>query len=255
MPVVQSLLTRVLVALSLILFIAYVSATLRLMQVGPVADRITRETLRMPARQGAGGEAGEDRGFPAARRGPYCARGAGRGPPGCACGTAGAGGAAAGGGPAADSTDRGLRAAAPRAGGSWPGSTICCRSGGTARSCCRRWSVRCRPRRTGGSPRTRTGRGSARTGSPRRRRADARDRPWADGRFGNRPGADRRFGSPATASGGSRGSCPADVRTPGPRSPRGRGVRRRRTRRSRSCRSRRRARRGHRGSAACRDRP
>ncbi|MGW9433177.1 DUF2254 domain-containing protein [Streptomyces decoyicus] len=60
-PVVQSLLTMVLVALSLILFIAYVSATLRLMQVGPVVDRITRETLRMLARQGTGGEVGEDR--------------------------------------------------------------------------------------------------------------------------------------------------------------------------------------------------
>ncbi|BDH13781.1 DUF2254 domain-containing protein [Streptomyces hygroscopicus] len=60
-PVVQSLLTMVLVALSLILFIAYVSATLRLMQVGPVVDRITRETLRMLARQGTGGEVGEER--------------------------------------------------------------------------------------------------------------------------------------------------------------------------------------------------
>ncbi|MFJ3952252.1 DUF2254 domain-containing protein [Streptomyces sp. Je 1-4] len=60
-PVVQSLLTMVLVGLSLVLFIAYVSATLRLMQVGPVVDRITRETLRMLARQGTGGEGAEDR--------------------------------------------------------------------------------------------------------------------------------------------------------------------------------------------------
>ncbi|MEU8996000.1 DUF2254 domain-containing protein [Streptomyces caniferus] len=59
-PVVQSVLTMVLVGLSLILFIAYVSATLRLMQVGPVVDRITREALRMLARQGTGGEGGED---------------------------------------------------------------------------------------------------------------------------------------------------------------------------------------------------
>ncbi|WP_411137854.1 DUF2254 domain-containing protein [Streptomyces sp. C10] len=58
-PVVQNLLTMVLVALSLMLFIAYVSATLRLMQVGPVVDRITRETLRMLARQGTGGEGAE----------------------------------------------------------------------------------------------------------------------------------------------------------------------------------------------------
>ncbi|MFI9051586.1 DUF2254 domain-containing protein [Streptomyces sp. NPDC053427] len=49
-PVVQSLLTMALLALSLLLFIAYVSATLRLMQVGPVVDRIARETFRMMAR-------------------------------------------------------------------------------------------------------------------------------------------------------------------------------------------------------------
>ncbi|MFF3541855.1 DUF2254 domain-containing protein [Streptomyces platensis] len=61
-PVVQSLLTMVLVVLSLLLFIAYVSATLRLMQVGPVVDRITRETLRMLARQGTGKEGAEDGG-------------------------------------------------------------------------------------------------------------------------------------------------------------------------------------------------
>ncbi|MFE0192876.1 DUF2254 domain-containing protein [Streptomyces sp. NPDC059008] len=59
-PVVQSLLTLVLVGLSLVLFIAYVSSTLRLMQVGPVVDRITRETLRMLARQAPGSEDGED---------------------------------------------------------------------------------------------------------------------------------------------------------------------------------------------------
>ncbi|MGW3008798.1 DUF2254 domain-containing protein [Streptomyces sp. NPDC001219] len=61
-PVVQNLLTMVLVGLSLVLFIAYVSATLRLMQVGPVVDRITRENLRMLARQGTGGEEPEDGG-------------------------------------------------------------------------------------------------------------------------------------------------------------------------------------------------
>ncbi|MEO3974611.1 DUF2254 domain-containing protein [Streptomyces sp. CAU 1734] len=53
-PVVQSLATMALVGLSLLLFIAYVSSTLRLMQVGPVVDRITRESLRMAARQPAG---------------------------------------------------------------------------------------------------------------------------------------------------------------------------------------------------------
>ncbi|WP_159048747.1 DUF2254 family protein, partial [Streptomyces sp. NRRL F-4489] len=51
-PVVQGLLTLALVGLSLLLFVAYVSATLRLMQVGPVVDRIARETLRMVEREG-----------------------------------------------------------------------------------------------------------------------------------------------------------------------------------------------------------
>ncbi|MGG7570515.1 DUF2254 domain-containing protein [Streptomyces sirii] len=59
-PVVQSLMTLALVGLSLVLFIAYVSSTLRLMQVGPVVDRIARETLRMLARQAPGSEDGGD---------------------------------------------------------------------------------------------------------------------------------------------------------------------------------------------------
>ncbi|MFG2141186.1 DUF2254 domain-containing protein [Streptomyces sp. NPDC048650] len=58
-PVVQSLLTMALVALSLLLFIGYVSATLRLMQVGPVVDRITHETFRMLVRHVAEGPGGE----------------------------------------------------------------------------------------------------------------------------------------------------------------------------------------------------
>ncbi|MGW0856367.1 DUF2254 domain-containing protein [Streptomyces sp. NPDC002690] len=45
-PVLQSLLTLAMVALSLLLFITYVSSTLRLLQVGPVVDRITRDSLR-----------------------------------------------------------------------------------------------------------------------------------------------------------------------------------------------------------------
>ncbi|MCM2386886.1 DUF2254 domain-containing protein [Streptomyces albipurpureus] len=53
-PVVQSLLTMALVALSLLLFIAYVSSTLRLMQVGPVVDRITREAMHALTRQPTG---------------------------------------------------------------------------------------------------------------------------------------------------------------------------------------------------------
>ncbi|WNI21239.1 DUF2254 domain-containing protein [Streptomyces sp. ITFR-16] len=53
-PFVQSVLTAALVGLSLLLFIAYVSSTLRLMQIGPVLDRITRDTLRVPARMPSG---------------------------------------------------------------------------------------------------------------------------------------------------------------------------------------------------------
>ncbi|ORT53361.1 DUF2254 domain-containing protein [Streptomyces sp. CB03238] len=54
-PLVQSVVTLGLVGLSLLLFIAYVTTTLRLMQVGPVVDRITREALRVLVRQSAGG--------------------------------------------------------------------------------------------------------------------------------------------------------------------------------------------------------
>lgn len=46
-PVVQSAVTLALVLLSLLLFIAYVTSTLRLMQVGPVVDRITREAFKV----------------------------------------------------------------------------------------------------------------------------------------------------------------------------------------------------------------
>ncbi|WNI28058.1 DUF2254 domain-containing protein [Streptomyces sp. ITFR-6] len=53
-PFVQSVLTAALVGLSLLLFIAYVSSTLRLMQVGPVVDRITRDSFRVLGRMPAG---------------------------------------------------------------------------------------------------------------------------------------------------------------------------------------------------------
>lgn len=53
-PLLQSLLTLGLVGLSLLLFVAYVSATLRLMQVGPVLDHIARESLRALARHSGG---------------------------------------------------------------------------------------------------------------------------------------------------------------------------------------------------------
>ncbi|MEE1742146.1 DUF2254 domain-containing protein [Streptomyces sp. BE147] len=58
-PLVQSMLTLAMVGLSLLLFIAYVSATLRLMQVGPVTDRITREALRVLRRMPRGPLSGE----------------------------------------------------------------------------------------------------------------------------------------------------------------------------------------------------
>ncbi len=58
-PFLQSLLTAVLVGLSLLLFIAYVSATLRLMQVGPVVDRITRDSFHVLRRMPVG-EPNED---------------------------------------------------------------------------------------------------------------------------------------------------------------------------------------------------
>ncbi|MFI6120777.1 DUF2254 domain-containing protein [Streptomyces sp. NPDC051064] len=53
-PLLQSLLTLGLVGLSLLLFVAYVSSTLRLMQVGPVLDHIAGESLRALVRQPEG---------------------------------------------------------------------------------------------------------------------------------------------------------------------------------------------------------
>ncbi|GAA3486654.1 DUF2254 domain-containing protein [Streptomyces cremeus] len=46
-PLVQSVLTMAMVALSLVLFIAYVNSTLRLMRVSHVMDRISRESLAL----------------------------------------------------------------------------------------------------------------------------------------------------------------------------------------------------------------
>ncbi|MEU9951408.1 DUF2254 domain-containing protein [Streptomyces sp. NPDC047939] len=59
-PFVQSILTAVLVGLSLLLFIAYVSSTLRLMQVGPVVDRITRDSFHVLRRMPVGGPQEEE---------------------------------------------------------------------------------------------------------------------------------------------------------------------------------------------------
>ncbi|MBD2830327.1 DUF2254 domain-containing protein [Streptomyces globisporus] len=53
-PLVQSLLILLLVGASLLLFVVYVSATLRLMQVGPVVDRIARDSLRVLGRMPSG---------------------------------------------------------------------------------------------------------------------------------------------------------------------------------------------------------
>lgn len=52
-PLVQSALTLLMVGLSLLLFIAYVTQTLQLMKVGPVVDRVTRESLRVLERMTA----------------------------------------------------------------------------------------------------------------------------------------------------------------------------------------------------------
>ncbi|MFD3649862.1 DUF2254 domain-containing protein [Streptomyces cyaneofuscatus] len=53
-PLLQSMLTLVLVGLSLLLFVVYVSATLRLMQVGPVVDKIARDSFRVLGRMPRG---------------------------------------------------------------------------------------------------------------------------------------------------------------------------------------------------------
>ncbi|MEU5657085.1 DUF2254 domain-containing protein [Streptomyces sp. NPDC047737] len=71
-PLLQSLLTLGLVGLSLLLFVAYVSSTLRLMQVGPVLDHITRESLDALKRQPQAPD-------PAPEPGPETARAAHRG--------------------------------------------------------------------------------------------------------------------------------------------------------------------------------
>ncbi|MFI1171315.1 DUF2254 domain-containing protein [Streptomyces melanogenes] len=54
-PIAQSLLTIGMVTLSLLLFIAYVNATLRLMRVGHVVDRITVEAFRVVQKMPQGG--------------------------------------------------------------------------------------------------------------------------------------------------------------------------------------------------------
>ncbi|WP_328666857.1 DUF2254 domain-containing protein [Streptomyces sp. NBC_00322] len=53
-PFVQSVLTMMMVGLSLLLFIAFVTSMLRLMQVGPVVDHIAREAMHAVVRQPGG---------------------------------------------------------------------------------------------------------------------------------------------------------------------------------------------------------
>ncbi|MFD7322944.1 DUF2254 domain-containing protein [Streptomyces sp. NPDC059875] len=66
-PLVQSLLTLLMVGLSLLLFVAYVNTTLRLMRVGHVVERITTESLsvlaRLPQYGDEVGELGEPTAF------------------------------------------------------------------------------------------------------------------------------------------------------------------------------------------------
>ncbi|MGW2813900.1 DUF2254 domain-containing protein [Streptomyces sp. NPDC001415] len=66
-PFLQSVLTLLMVALSLFLFIAYVNSTLRLMRVGHVVDRITGEALRVVDKMPRGGLDGLDLGPETAR--------------------------------------------------------------------------------------------------------------------------------------------------------------------------------------------
>ncbi|MFB7368647.1 DUF2254 domain-containing protein [Streptomyces sp. NPDC056222] len=59
-PLVQAVLTLIMVALSLLLFVAYVSTTLQLMRVGHVVERITTEALSVLVKQPLyGDEVGE----------------------------------------------------------------------------------------------------------------------------------------------------------------------------------------------------
>ncbi|MFD3310450.1 DUF2254 domain-containing protein [Streptomyces sp. NPDC058694] len=74
-PLVQSVLTLILVGLSVVLFVMYVNSTLRLMRVAHVVDLITREALRVVANMPLGVSAEEPVGTGAgAGLGPETAR-------------------------------------------------------------------------------------------------------------------------------------------------------------------------------------
>ncbi|MFF3244907.1 DUF2254 domain-containing protein [Streptomyces sp. NPDC002870] len=62
-PIVQSAMTLLLVGLSLLLFIGYVTQTLQLMKVGPVAERLTKESFHVLAKMPVLGA--DDRPLPA----------------------------------------------------------------------------------------------------------------------------------------------------------------------------------------------
>ncbi|MFI8519713.1 DUF2254 domain-containing protein [Streptomyces sp. NPDC085481] len=66
-PLLQSIFTLLMVGLSLLLFVAYVNSTLRLMRVGHVVDRITRESFgvlaKMPGYEADGGDPGPVTGY------------------------------------------------------------------------------------------------------------------------------------------------------------------------------------------------
>ncbi|MBC9713496.1 DUF2254 domain-containing protein [Streptomyces sp. TRM66268-LWL] len=66
-PLVQAVLALVMVGLSLFLFIGYVNGTLRMMRVGFVIDRITREAFRVVAKQPSAAVAGWEPGRETAR--------------------------------------------------------------------------------------------------------------------------------------------------------------------------------------------
>lgn len=66
-PFIQSMLTLALLGLSLLLFVIYVSATLRLMQVGPVVDRIARDSFRVLGRMPRGPRGADELGPETAR--------------------------------------------------------------------------------------------------------------------------------------------------------------------------------------------
>ncbi|MGB8946405.1 MAG: DUF2254 domain-containing protein [Streptomyces sp.] len=67
-PLIESLLAMAMVFLSLLLFVAYVNGTLRMMRIGFVIDRIARESFRMAVRHPTEGAVDDERLGPATAR-------------------------------------------------------------------------------------------------------------------------------------------------------------------------------------------